>query len=383
MQIELPPLALYVHIPWCVRKCPYCDFNSHAAPENLPVQEYLSALRQDLIMELAKTPGRNITSIFIGGGTPSLFPADAIGRLLEDLGPRLDPEAEITLEANPGTVEQDRFTAFRAAGVNRLSIGIQSFDDDKLRRLGRIHGRDEALRAAESAVRAGFTNYNLDLMFALPEQTVEQMLADLQQAIDLAPPHISHYQLTLEPNTVFHAHPPPLPDDDSAWAMQQAAFELLEQHGYANYEVSAWSRPGRHCAHNLNYWRFGDYLAIGAGAHGKLTDLAGAGVTRYRKAKVPAIYMQQVLAGRADVENRPLDESDLKLEFMMNALRLTEGFPEPLFEQRTGLALDELQEPLDEAVVRGWLERTDGHIRTTAEGRCYLNEVLALFLPET
>ncbi|MCH8503646.1 MAG: radical SAM family heme chaperone HemW, partial [Ectothiorhodospiraceae bacterium] len=298
-----------------------------------------------------------------------------------DLEARLEPEAEITLEANPGTMEQDRFAGCRAAGVNRRSIGVQSCDPYKLARLGRIHGRDEAIHAAESAVAAGFSTYNLDLMFALPGQSLPEMLEDLEQAIALQPPHLSHYQLTLEPNTVFHAHPPPLPDDDTAWAMQQAASELLARHGYGNYEVSAWSLPGHRCGHNLNYWAFGDYLAIGAGAHGKLTDLAGTSITRYRKAKVPAIYMHQTMAGRPDVERRALEVEDLKLEFMMNALRLTDGFPASLFEQRTGLALEELRRPLDEAIARGWLEQRDDHIRTTSEGRCYLNEVLTLFLP--
>ena len=377
-----PPLSLYIHIPWCVRKCPYCDFNSHQAPAQLPVDDYLSALRADLAAELASAPGRQIQTVFIGGGTPSLFPPEAIARLLEDLRPHLPTAAEITLEANPGTVEQGRFADFRQAGVNRLSIGVQSFDEAMLRRLGRIHGRDEAIRAAESAVTAGFGNFNLDLMFALPEQTLPQMLDDLRQAIALSPPHLSHYQLTLEPNTVFHSKPPPLPDDDTAWAMQQAAGELLTEQGYGNYEVSAWARPGRECRHNLNYWLFGDYLAIGAGAHGKLTSPVDGSVRRYRKAKVPAIYMGQVRAGTPNVEERMLHRDDRVLEFMMNALRLTGGFAIPDFEQRTGLPISAAEPGLNSAMAHGWLEQRDGRIRTTAEGRCYLNAVLELFLPD-
>lgn len=380
--MQSPPLSLYIHIPWCVRKCPYCDFNSHQAPAHLPVEDYLAALRADLAAELASAPGRQIQTVFIGGGTPSLFPPEAIARLLEDLRPHLPTAAEITLEANPGTVEQGRFADFRQAGVNRLSIGVQSFNPDMLKRLGRIHGRDEAIRAAESAVAAGFSNFNLDLMFALPEQDLHQMLDDLRQAIALAPPHLSHYQLTLEPNTMFHSKPPPLPDDDSAWAMQQAAGELLAGHGYENYEVSAWARPGRECRHNLNYWLFGDYLAIGAGAHGKLTSPVDGSVRRYRKARVPAIYMTHVQAGKPNVEERQLQQDDLLLEFMMNALRLTEGFSVSMFEERTGLPIAVADPGLGIALENDWLERRGDRIHTTADGRCYLNAVLELFLPQ-
>ncbi|MCC5858308.1 MAG: radical SAM family heme chaperone HemW [Ectothiorhodospiraceae bacterium] len=380
--MHAPPLSLYVHIPWCVRKCPYCDFNSHAAPARLPVADYLAALRADLAGELASAPGRQIQTVFIGGGTPSLFPPQAIAQLLEDLRPHLPTAAEITLEANPGTVEQARFADFRQAGVNRLSIGVQSFNPQMLRRLGRIHGRDEAVRAAEAAVAAGFSNFNLDLMFALPEQTLAQMLDDLRYAVALDPPHLSHYQLTLEPNTVFYSKPPALPDDDSAWAMQQAAGEVLAGHGYSHYEVSAWARQGRECRHNRNYWLFGDYLAIGAGAHGKLTNPVDGSVRRYRKAKVPALYMGQVRAGTPNVEERRLHRDDLVLEFMMNALRLSDGFTIPMFEQRTGLPFKAAEPGLGTALEHGWVEQHGERIRTTAQGRCFLNAVLELFLPE-
>lgn len=374
-----PPLSLYIHLPWCVRKCPYCDFNSHAAPAQLPVQAYTRALLADLALELDKAPGRSVETVFIGGGTPSLFPPDAIGRILDAVGNRLAAEAEITLEANPGTLEQGRFEAFRAAGVNRLSIGIQSFAPEKLAQLGRIHGRAEALRAAETARCAGFDSFNLDLMYALPEQSLTEALADLEQAIQLQPPHLSHYQLTLEPNTVFFARPPVLPDQDTAADMQDHCQDLLATSGYEQYEVSAYAKPGHRCRHNLNYWRYGDYLAIGAGAHGKVTDTNGA-IQRYRKVKIPALYMQRMAAGSADTEVRTVMREDRVLEFMMNALRLREGFTERLFRDRTGLSLEAAQPGLSQALDAGWLIREGDTLRASPSGHNYLDTVLSLFL---
>jgi len=375
-----------MHLPWCVRKCPYCDFNSHAAPTELPVAAYTRALLADLLLELDKAPGRPIETVFIGGGTPSLFPAEAIGQVLEAMGPRLAADAEITLEANPGALEQGRFQAFRAAGINRLSIGVQSFSDAHLSRLGRIHGRAEALQAADAARSAGFESFNLDLMYALPDQTPGQALADLDQAIDLAPAHLSHYQLTLEPNTVFYARPPQLPDQDSAADMQDLCQARLREAGYAQYEVSAYARPGFQCRHNLNYWRFGDYLAIGAGAHGKLTGADG-GIQRYRKVKIPTLYMQRMgmgMGGRgnADTEHRQVDTGDRLLEFMMNALRLNAGFSDGLFHSRTGLPVSVAEAGLQRALAAGLMERDNDHWRLSPQGRNFLDTVITYFLPE-
>lgn len=381
----LPPLSLYIHLPWCVRKCPYCDFNSHALRAALPEQEYVDALLRDLEQEAERAGGRTIESIFIGGGTPSLFSAAAIDRLLSAVREQLNlrPDAEITLEANPGTVEQDRFAGFRAAGINRLSIGIQSFDDARLQSLGRIHGRDEALRAVDAARRAGFDNFNLDLMYGLPQQDLDGALADLEQAIALAPNHISHYQLTLEPNTLFHAQPPTLPDDDDCYAMQQACQTRLAEAGYRHYEVSAYAQPGRESRHNLNYWTFGDYLALGAGAHGKITDVASGTIQRYAKRKHPRDY--QLHAGRPSVvdQESSIGPADLILEFMMNALRLRDGFGIALCEARTGLSWERFQPLAQQATARGWLEVRDDHVQPTPTGRLYLNELLELFVPET
>ena len=334
------PLSLYVHIPWCVRKCPYCDFNSHALSGSLPERAYVDALLADLEQDLPWVQGREIQSIFIGGGTPSLFSVTAITELLAGLRERLmlAEDLEITLEANPGTVEQQRFCGYRAIGINRLSLGVQSFNPEQLRRLGRIHGRDEALGAFESALAAGFDNINLDLMYGLPAQSLEQALADVSEAIALGPAHISHYQLTLEPNTLFHKYPPALPDHDATWAMQLRCQQRLTAAGYRQYEVSAYARAGRRCRHNLNYWEFGDYLGIGAGAHGKLTDPARGLITRSWKRKNPKDYLQPERIGG----HTHIAEEDLGLEFMMNALRLVEGFPSRLFRERTGLSLERL-----------------------------------------
>lgn len=375
--VETVPLSLYVHIPWCVRKCPYCDFNSHAAPGELPEAVYLGALMRDLEQDLPGVWGRRVLSVFIGGGTPSLFSPEAIERLLSGLRARvpLAPDAEITLEANPGTVETGRFRAFREAGVNRLSIGIQSFDDDGLRAIGRVHDGAQALRAAEAAHSAGFENINLDLMYGLPGQRVDGALSDVAAVLSLAPTHVSHYQLTLEPNTPFHHHPPALPDEEALWAMEQVCQERLAAAGYDRYEVSAYARGGRWCAHNLNYWRFGDYLGIGAGAHGKVTDATA--VVRRSKPRHPQAY----LGGAPFVDGeRVLSGDDLVLEFMLNALRLVDGVPLGLFQAHTGLPLARVKRVLAEAGERGLLERTVAHIRPSPLGLRYLNELIALFM---
>jgi len=378
----LPPLSLYIHFPWCVRKCPYCDFNSHAVRGDLPEDQYIDALLADLESDLPRVWGRPVRTVFLGGGTPSLFSPEAIERLLAGVRARvaLVPEAEVTLEANPGTVETERFRGYRAAGVNRLSIGIQSFQPEQLHTLGRIHGRDEALAAAQAARAAGFDNFNLDLMFGLPQQTLDEALTDLRTALALHPTHLSLYQLTLEPNTLFHAQPPELPDEDVLAAMQEALQAELADAGFAQYEVSAYARAGRRCRHNLNYWQFGDYLGIGAGAHAKITDAEG--VTRLWKVKQPRDYLETAgtPAGLGG-EQRP-SRDDVVFEFMLNALRLTEGVPALLFNERTGLDPSCMQKPLTQAMARGLLEPGLEHIRPTPLGRRFLNELVALFLPE-
>lgn len=375
----LPPLALYIHIPWCVRKCPYCDFNSHAAGPELPEDAYVSALLDDLDRELPAVLGRPITSIFFGGGTPSLFSAQALGRLLEGVAQRtpLAPDAEITLEANPGTFEQDKFIAYRKIGINRLSIGVQSFQASKLEALGRIHTGDEALRAAEMARRAGFDNFNLDLMHGLPGQSLEDALDDLRQAIALAPTHLSWYQLTLEPNTVFWNQPPQLPEDDTLWDIQEAGQALLAGAGFAQYEVSAYARPGRAARHNLNYWSFGDFIGIGAGAHGKLTGLNGV-IRRTWKTRLPKDYLN--LAKPYTAGEKILAPDELPFEFLINALRLTEGVPAKLFTERTGLPLAALAEGRHSAETKGLLQAETARLVTTERGQLFLNDLLQLFL---
>lgn len=380
---QLPPLSLYIHFPWCVQKCPYCDFNSHAVKQGIPEKNYIDALVRDIENHLPAIWGRSITSIFMGGGTPSLFSPEALDQLMIALRSRLilKPDIEVTLEANPGTVEQGKFKEFRALGINRLSIGIQSFNDDHLQRLGRIHNRKEAIRAAELAHDAGFDNFNLDLMFGLPQQSIEQALGDIHTAIDLQPGHISHYQLTIEPNTWFYSHPPALPDDDRIWAMQEQSQNALAGRGFQQYEISAYARDNRQCQHNRNYWHFGDYLGIGAGAHGKISDGAKQTIRRHWKVKHPQDYLKihdghSVVAGEKN-----LRETDLILEFMMNALRLTEGIETGLFSRHTGLALDAITAPLHKAVDCGWVEVTDNHIKPTQQGQQFLNDLLELFLP--
>jgi len=379
----LPPLAVYVHLPWCVRKCPYCDFNSHAQRGEIPEQRYLAALTRDLERSLPLVWGREVSSIFIGGGTPSLFTGAGIDELLCTLRTllRVSPVAEITLEANPGTFEMARFKAFRNAGVNRLSLGIQSFNSRHLGALGRIHDADEA-RAAASAALDLFETVNLDLMYALPEQTLEEARQDLETAIKLGPAHVSAYHLTLEPNTPFAAAPPALPDDDAAADMQLMVEETLAGAGYRHYETSAFAKPGQECVHNVNYWTFGDYLGLGAGAHGKLSSHDR--IERQARGKHPQAYMDAVL-GESEtrfIETRKLSRADRIFEFMMNALRLTEGFDPRLFEARTGLPLRVAETALQAAEQRGLLLRTPENIRPSEKGRHFLNELLQMFLPE-
>jgi len=376
------PLSLYLHFPWCVRKCPYCDFNSHALRGEVPEEAYISALLRDLDHELAETPeSRPLRSIFMGGGTPSLFSGAALGRLLEAVERRLrfSPQIEITLEANPGTVDAAHFRGYRAAGINRLSIGAQSFDAQALRRLGRIHDPEAIVRAVAAARAAGFENFNLDLMFALPEQTLEQAQADLEAALALAPTHLSYYQLTLEPNTEFAAHPPTLPDDELAWAMQQAAVARLAAGGWMRYEVSAYARAGREAAHNLNYWQFGDYLGIGAGAHGKRSDASG--VRRRARHKHPRQYLEHAGSAAAVQEDRRVALEDLPFEYAMNALRLDAGYRLEDFAARTGLAADQGAPWLSGGLRRGLLTLDGGQVRATPLGLQHLNETLTLFLP--
>ena len=376
------PLSLYVHFPWCVRKCPYCDFNSHQVKGEIPEQDYIAALLKDLDYELSLTPNpQPLTSVFFGGGTPSLFSARAIGAVLEGAQKRLGfaSDIEITLEANPGTADEANFRGYRAAGVNRLSIGVQSFDAAKLRALGRIHDPDGARRAFRLARDAGFDNINLDLMYALPQQTPEEARADLEAAFALSPEHLSYYHLTLEPNTEFHAQPPPLPDEDTAWDMQLEGQRQLAAQGYAQYEVSAYARPGRQCRHNLNYWRFGDYLGIGAGAHGKLTSEGR--ITRRARRKQPRSYLEAAGTAAAVHEERIVAAADLPFEFAMNALRLNEGFGFAEFTGRTGLPESALAAPLAAAQREGWITRDDRGARPTEAGRTWLNRLTGLFLP--
>nr|CAA6830665.1 MAG: Radical SAM family enzyme, similar to coproporphyrinogen III oxidase, oxygen-independent, clustered with nucleoside-triphosphatase RdgB [uncultured Thiotrichaceae bacterium] len=379
----MTPLSLYIHIPWCIRKCPYCDFNSHNAPDELPEKAYIRALLSDLESELPHIWGRKLESIFIGGGTPSLFSADSINELITGIHALLPfrPNIEITMEANPGTFEQERFKGFREAGINRLSVGIQSFNQQHLQALGRVHSNTEALQAAEIATSAGFDNYNLDLMFGLPQQTQEQALQDLEQAIALNPTHLSWYQLTLEPNTAFHKQPPVLPEDDLIAEMQITGQHLIDTSRYTQYEVSAYAQQGKECRHNLNYWEFGDYIGIGAGAHGKVT-FPDKSVTRYTKYRQPAQYLQQVTTGQARSSEQQLTDSDLKFEFMLNALRLRNGFHTELFQQRTGLTQQAIEEEVKLAISRGLLTMNNQQIRPTEQGWLYLNEVIQLFLEE-
>ncbi|HVI58663.1 MAG TPA: radical SAM family heme chaperone HemW [Luteimonas sp.] len=383
-----PPLSLYVHLPWCVRKCPYCDFNSHeyrGAGAAAPFAQYVQALLADLDFDLPLAWGRTVHSVFFGGGTPSLFPPDAIDAFLQGASARLRfaPGLEVTLETNPGTAEHGRFEEYRAAGVNRLSFGVQTFDDAVLRRLGRIHDSAEAEAAVRLAQDAGYDNFNLDLMYALPGQTLAMAEADIERALALRPAHVSHYQLTLEPNTVFAARPPEgIPDEDLAWDMQERCQALLADAGFAQYEVSAYARPGRQCAHNLNYWRFGDYLGIGAGAHGKLTLGAEQAILRRWKLKHPVAYLAHAGSAAAIGGDERIAPGRRPFEYMLNALRLVEGFGLDRFEAATGLPRSAIAAGLDQARERGWLEVADGQVRPTALGRRFGNDVIALFLED-
>lgn len=372
-------IALYVHLPWCIRKCPYCDFNSHAAPERIPEMTYVKALLSDLDADLDLAAGRSVSSVFLGGGTPSLFGTEAIGILLAGIASRLPlaPGVEITMEANPGTVEHGRFEGYAAAGVNRVSLGAQSFDAAQLKALGRIHGPAEIGTAVSELRAAHITNFNVDLMYALPGQTTEGALSDLAAAIALGPAHLSHYQLTLEPGTAFYHRPPVLPDDDQAFEMQQACQQMLAAAGYAQYEVSAYARPGRQCRHNLNYWRFGDYLGIGAGAHGKVT--VGGRVIRTEKLRVPREYQQRAGAGAG--ARRTVPVAELPFEFMLNALRLNEGFTLADFELTTGCSSASIEATLAELAVRSLLAEIGGRWRPTELGFRFLNDLNTAFLP--
>ncbi len=380
----LPPLSLYVHVPWCLRKCPYCDFNSHEHPggtQAIPEDDYIAALRRDLESSLDLIWGRPIVSVFIGGGTPSILSSRAIERLLSDLRALLPlrPDCEVTLEANPGTFEADRFAAFRAAGVTRLSIGVQSFNDTALHALGRVHDRAQAVAAVEAAQRL-FDTFNLDLMFALPGQSQATMERDIEQALAFAPPHVSLYQLTLEPNTVFAKYPPPLPDDDTIAAMSDWIEARTAQAGYDHYEVSAYAKPEHRCRHNLNYWHFGDYLGIGAGAHSKLSFPHR--IVRQVRLRNPDLYLGRFADGASLLaESAEVARADLPFEFMLNALRLNDGFPIALFSERTGMPLSAIDAALVEARRRDLLTETNDRFVPTALGRRFLSDLQALFLP--
>ncbi len=378
-QLQTPPLGLYVHLPWCVRKCPYCDFNSHQLRDELPAAEYSTALVADLEQDLPLVWGRTVSSIYFGGGTPSLFSAAQLEHLLCAFRARLRvaPGAEITLEANPGTVERDSFSAYRDAGLNRVSLGVQSFDDGCLQRIGRIHGSKEVYKALESLRRAGLDNFNIDLMFGLPGQSTQQALDDIRQAIEAGAPHISHYQLTLEPNTAFAANPPELPDEESCWRMQSLAAELLLENGYEQYEISAWSRTGHACGHNLNYWRYGDFLGIGAGAHAKLTDAGAGQIRRLSKQRHP----RQYLSGERIAENRLIEGSERVFEFFLNRLRLREGLSPAEFSACTGLRWARVEDRVELAVNKGLLEARNERLVHTDTGWRFINDIQAMFLP--
>lgn len=378
----LPPLSLYIHVPWCVRKCPYCDFNSHNSPEQIPEQAYVDALIRDLEQEVPLIWGRSIQSIFIGGGTPSLLSAAAYERLFSAIRALLPlhPAAEITLEANPGTVEASRFRDYRSVGINRLSIGIQSFNNEALTALGRIHDSAQAIKAVEAAHKAGFDNFNLDLMFGLPGQDAAKARHDVETAIALEPAHISYYQLTIEPNTLFYARPPALPDEDPIIDWQLDSQARLAKAGYRQYETSAYAKDKRQCRHNLNYWQFGDYLGIGAGAHGKISSAAPQQIERRVKQKQPQAYLDTAGTEACLLEQTRVDEKEVGFEFMLNAMRLMDGVPTPLFQQHTGVPISTIKQPLQQAEELGLLEHSITRLRPTAKGQRYLNSLIELFL---
>lgn len=381
--LSLPPLSLYIHLPWCVQKCPYCDFNSHALKAAIPAEQYIRALFADLENDLPLAWGRTVHSVFFGGGTPSLFSAAAIDEILTGIRSRLAlaPGAEITLEANPGTIEHDSFSAYRDAGINRVSLGVQSFDDGVLQAIGRIHGRNEVETAIASLHHAGLANFNLDLMFGLPGQSLQMAVDDIRHALEARPAHVSHYQLTLEPNTAFHARPPVLPDEDLCWDMQQQGGELLQSAGFEQYEISAWSQPGQACAHNLNYWRYGDFLGIGAGAHAKLTLPASDEIRRLSKLRHPTAYLGALQQGGWRAEDRTIHGEERIFEFFLNQLRLKQGVNLADFSPRTGLPRSVLEQPLARASERGLLEQAGDRLVATELGWRFINEIQALFLP--
>jgi len=378
-----PPLSLYVHMPWCVRKCPYCDFNSHTAPGELPAEKYIQALVADLEQDLPLIWGRPIHSVYFGGGTPSLFSADHIATFLSAARARLDfrPDVEITLEANPGTIERDSFSAYAEAGINRVSLGVQSFDDVLLERIGRIHGRKEIEQSLLSLNTAGISNFNIDLMFALPGQSSRQSRRDIELAIDAGPAHISFYQLTIEPNTAFAAQPPHLPDHDMAWDMQQAGLDMLQDNAYAQYEISAFAQSERQSRHNMNYWRYGDFLAVGAGAHGKITTAADGQVQRYAKHRHPKRYLQGLDGGDWRAETRILNAEELIFEFFLNQLRLKQGVTITDFSVRTGLPWSVVESRIQNAVGKGLLEARQELISPTELGWRFVNDIQQMFLP--
>ena len=383
---QLPPLSLYIHVPWCVRKCPYCDFNSHAIHHKIPERHYVAGLLADLEQDLPRIGGRTIRSIFIGGGTPSLFSPEILHNLLSGIRARVPvgADAEITLEANPGTIDSERFNGFREAGINRISLGIQSFKEKSLQSLGRIHGHQEAQLAIEMANQAGFEQINLDIMFGLPMQTLAMALEDLEIAVTFPISHLSWYQLTIEPNTWFHHQPPSLPDDDLLWEIQMAGQHYLAEQGYSQYEVSAYAKPKQQCQHNLNYWKFGDYLGIGAGAHAKITDTVQGTITRFSKQRHPETYLQLAHTSEVVAKKLTLTLKDVCLEFMMNALRLNKGFTNHDFIENTGLSMVDVEKPLAQAYTQGWLiQKKEGivqRIYPTKTGMRFLNELLELFL---
>lgn len=373
----LPPLSLYVHIPWCVEKCPYCDFNSHTLKSKLPQLEYIEHLLKDLEIDAQLVKGRRIETIFIGGGTPSLLDSEAIEALLKGIHERIDvsPTAEITMEANPNSVEAHRFSQYQQSGINRISIGVQSFNADKLIRLGRVHDPKEALNAAHIAKNLGLRSFNLDIMHGLPNQTIEEALSDIKQLIELNPPHFSWYQLTIEPNTGFASKPPTLPNEDILWDIFTKGNELLTQAGYVQYETSAYSKPGYQCEHNLNYWRFGDYIGIGCGAHGKITSLDGT-ILRTQKTKHPKGYMES----RYLDKSWPVTLDERPFEFFMNRFRLFESVPKAEFECFTFCELEVIEEAIEQAITKGLIEMTQTHWTVTPKGKLFLNDLLDLFL---
>jgi len=381
-QLRTPPLALYVHFPWCVRKCPYCDFNSYTLHGQLPEGQYLARLEQDLEAQAPQVAGREVISVFFGGGTPSLFSPQSIARLLEAARRQLSlaPDAEVTLEANPGAIERGAFREYRDAGITRVSLGAQSFDATRLTALGRIHSPQDTRAAAAELHAAALTNFNLDLMYALPGQDVRGAVRDVEEALALAPAHLSHYQLTVEPGTVFAARPPPLPDEDLADAMLDECAGQLASAGLHRYEVSAWARAGAQCRHNLNYWVFGDYLGLGAGAHGKLTFPASGLIVRTTQSREPRRYLA---AAEAGPQRRTIECEQLPFEFMLNTLRLTAGFAAPSFSERTGLPWEAIGPEIDAALARGLLERGGDRYRASERGLRFLNELLLRFLPES